>query len=408
MEVGSAVRPDLNGKEWPVPLNLDPRYRGSPMMRRLGRARWEGLVSEGYLTVKELAIRGSARAIPAGECAVTSLAMGERWLYGATSGRRAHLFAYCPRPAEEVVLDLAVLDGHTDVRGALAWLPGLGLFAGTAAPGRRDYAGGEVLRVGEVGLIGSVIQEWNPVTPPVESLGVPVASEGVACMVGDPAGGRLYGLSDATGTLFSVDAASGSIETHGLVDELRRFSPTLLLGPDGLVYACGTAGRIVRYRPGAAAMEDTGMTLPHMAGRGQYAQVGAWARDERTGLVYAGDVADGLLSALDVRSGRTRTLGKPTAQPHVRALAVAVDGRLYGIAGRRGTICHLFRCDPATGEMADLGVMTAGTERRWYGYEFDCALAGPDGRIYFGESDRISHLFTYFPPAVAPRSAPEP
>lgn len=400
------MRPDPDGREWPVPLNLDPRYKDSPLMARLHGARWQGLVSEGYVVAKELAIRGSGRPIPPGECAVTSLAMGDGWVFGATSGRRAHVFAYCPRPADEVVLDLAVLDGHTSVRHALAWLPGFGIFAGTCAPGRSGYAGGEVLRIGPPHLVGSVIQEWNPVPPPVDSLGIPVAGEGLACMIGDPDRDRLYGLSDRTGTLFSVDAGSGQFETHGIVDEMHRFSPELLLGPDGLVYACGTYGRIVRFNPEGGSLAETGMDLPRMAGRGQYSGVGAWALDERTGLIYAGDVADGLLSVLDVRAGEARPLGKPTPQPYIRALAVAPDGRVYGIAGARDTIGHLFCHDPATGEMRDLGVMAAGTDRRWYGYEFDCALAARDGRIYFGESDRISHLFVYFPPAIPP--APEP
>jgi hypothetical protein len=392
------MRPDLDGREWPVPLNLDPRYKDSPLMARLYQARWEGLVSEGYVAVRELAIRGSSRAIPPGECAITSLAMGERWLFGATSGRRTHIFAYCPLPAHEVVLDLAAPEGHTSVRHALAWLPGLGLFAGTSAPGQAAYAGGEVLKVQAPRLIGSVIQEWNPVPPAVGSLGVPAKGQGVACLIGDLSRGRLYGLTDRTGTLFSVDAQSEAISTHGVLDELGRFSPELILGPDGMVYGCGTCGRLMRFDPAAGGIEETGMELPRMAGRGQYSEVGAWTLDCETGLIYAGDVADGLLSVLDVRSGETRTLGKPTAQPHVRALTVAADGCVYGVAGLRGTIGHLFRYNARTGELRDLGVMAAGADRRWYGYEFDCAAAGPDGRVYFGESDRISHLFVYFPP----------
>lgn len=396
------MRPDLDDREWPVPLNLDPRYKGSPLMSRLHRARWQGLVNEGYVVAKELSIRGSASPIPPGECAITSLTMGEDWVFGATSGTRAHVFAYRPQPAAELVLDMAVLEGHASVRHALAWLPGHGLFAGTSSPGRQDYAGGEVLKVGPPQMLGSVIQEWNPMRSSVDSLGSPVVREGVACMIGDPVRARLYGLSDRTGTLFSVDVESGDFEMHGVVDEVHRFSPELILGPDGLVYGCGTVGRLIRFDPDRNSVHDAGMQLPCLAGRAQYGKVGAWALDERAGLIYAGDVADGLLSVLDVRSGEVRVLGKPTAQPHVRALAVASDGRVYGIAGQRNTICHLFCCSPATGELRDLGVMTSATDRRWYGYEFDCALAGPDGRIYFGESERVSHLFIYFPPAIAP------
>lgn len=402
------MRPDLDGKDWPVPLNLDPRYTGSPQMARLYAARWEGLVEEGYVMCKDLAIRGSGPAIPPGESAITSLAMGDGLVFGATSGTRAHVFAYCAVSGRDAVLDLAVLDGHTAIRNALAWLPGLGVFAGTAAPGRAaqgcaGYPGGEVLRIDMPPLIGSIVQEWNPPTASVESVCVPVAGEGVACMIGDPARGRLYGLSDESGMLFSVDAATGETTGHGDADELRRFSPHLILGPDGLVYGTGTRGRVFRFDPDAGTLNDAGMDLPYMAGRGQYSRLGAWAMDPRTGLIYAGDVADGLLSELDVRTGRTRALGKPTAQPHVRALAVVPDGRVYGVAGKPGTIGHLFCCDPAAGELRDLGVMASAVDRRSYAYEADCAAAGPDGRVYFGETERVSHLFVYFPPMQSVR-----
>ena len=396
------MRPDLDNREWPLPLNLDPRYKGSPLMAQLYAGRWEGLVAEGYVVAKELAIRGSGRPIPAGECAITSLAAADQWVYGATSGRRAHVFAYCPLPAHEAVIDLWATEGPAAIRHALAWLPGHGVFAGTTLeePGR----GGEVYRVAEARCIGSMIQEWNPVKAEVASLGVPVDGEGVACLIGDAGRGRLYGLGDRSGTLFSVEAASGEVCTHGIVDELHRFSDDLILGPDGMVYACGTRGRIMRFDPEEGTIAETGMALPHMAGRAQYAQVGAWALDPRTGLIYAGDVADGLLSAIDVRAGRTRPLGAPTGRPHVRALVVAPDGRVYGVAGERDTIGHLFCYDPARAEMRDLGVLTAAVDRRWYGYEFDCAAAGQDGRLYFGESDRISHLFVYFPPGRVPEA----
>lgn len=213
-----------------------------------------------------------------------------------------------------------------------------------------------------------------------------------------PSGERLYGLSDVTGKLFMFDPASRDVDVVGEIDDFARFSHELIVGPDGCIYACGTAGHLVRYDPDGGGPEKTGLFLPGMAGRAQYSGVGAWACDPTTGRIYAGDVADGVLSTINVRRGEVRVLGKPTAQPHIRSLTVAADGRVYGTAGRRDTISHLFVYNPSTREMRDLGVLTAGTERRWYGYEFDCAITGEDGRIYFGESDRISHLFLYFPP----------
>ena len=394
MNLEQTSRPDLDHRDWPVPTNRQEAFKQHGRLMRQGAC--PAFVSEGYTVVKELGIRGSSRPIPPGECAITSLAAGDGWVFGGTTGRRAHIFAYCSAPGtEEVVLDLTAFDEHTSIRNSLAYLPGHGLFAGTANPGCPGYAGGQVLAM-NLWHGGDFIQEWGCGRIQPRLLGVPVATEGVACLIADPAAGRLYGLSDRTGVVFSVDAAGGEVRQYGPIDPLGRFSPLLILGPDGVVYGCGTAGRLMRLDVQAGTVQYAGLTLPSLAGRGQYFRLGAWAMDPRGGIIYAGDEADGVLMAIDVRGPSARLLGKPTAGPHVRALAVAEDGRVYGVAGQRDRIAHLFRCDPQRGELRDLGVLVAGTEKRWYGYEFDAAVAA-DGRIYLGESDRISHLFMYFP-----------
>ncbi len=399
------MRPDLDNRHWDKPLNREKRYRHSRSAGRLQGASGRTFVSEGYVLAKELAVKGSGRPIPPGESAITSLATGPECVYGATSGERAHLFVYFTTPHREVVIDVLTFDGHTAVRNALVCQGGY-VYAGTAGPDVDDYAGGEVLQI-ERTYTGDVIQEWGHKDPEVRSLGVPAPGEGVACLIGDAPRNRIYGLTDRTGTLFSVDD-DGKIETFGPIDELHRFSPTLMLGPDAKVYGVGTAGTVHRFDPDSGEIARSGMHLPSLAGRGQYSAVGAWAMDPRSGVMYAGDVADGLLSRLDVQTGEIHVLGKPTGCNHVRALAVAPDGRVYGFAGLRDEIGRFFCYTPPTqegetirpGEMRDLGVLVSGTERRWYGHEFDCAVAGPDGRIYLGESDRISHLFVYFPPML--------
>lgn len=392
------MRPDLDEKDWPTPITHTERFSDSEDKKLLYAAVQQGMVSEGYVLAKELGVRGSTRPIPPGECAITSLCAGRRWIYGGTSGQKAHLFAYLPQPAREVVVPVVSFDEHTAVRNSVVWLPSHGAFAGLSAPDKEGYAGGEIVKF-RPPYLGDVIQEWGARPAEVESLGVPVEGEGIAALVADAEWDRLYGLSDGSGTIFSVELETGEIRRHGEIDDLHKFSPHLILGPDGCPYGCGSAGSVVRYNPHYGAIQETGLFLPSMSGRAQYSEVGAWTLDRSSGLIYAGDVADGLLSTIDVRREEVRILGKPTAQPHIRSLAAAPDGRIYGTAGERDTISHLFCYTPATRELRDLGVMTAGTERRWYGYEFDCAATGPEGRIYFGESDRISHLFVYFPPA---------
>ena len=99
-----------------------------------------------------------------------------------------------------------------------------------------------------------------------------------------------------------------------------------------------------------------------------------------------------------------RSLGKVIPQPRVRAMAVANDGRVYGTAGPPDDLNHLFVYDPEQADLRDLGIPTALVERLWHGYDFAAAATGWNGELYFGEHDRIAHLFLYFPPPRQPRA----
>ncbi|MBS3762656.1 MAG: hypothetical protein KGZ25_05040 [Planctomycetes bacterium] len=391
------MRPDLDNRNWPVPFNRRARKEAPKQAGLLHQAGTRSFVSEGYVLAKELAIKGTLRPLPPGESAITALEVGRKYVFGATSGRRAHVFAYNPEPAREAVIPVACLEQHAGVRNSLIRLDGYGLVAGTTGGVEDDSKSGELFRI-PVPHVGDVIQEWGGSPSEPETLGVPVKGEGIACMVGDPARRMAYGLTAETGMIFGFDAENEEIRCYEPIDQLGRFSPHLLMGPDGFLYGCATAGQIIQWDPDREESWDTGLFLPSMAGRSNYSEVGDWALDVQSGLIYAGDVADGLVSMIDVAAGEVRVLGKPTRQSHVRAIAVAADGRVYGVAGERDKICHLFCYHPPTREMRDLGVLVAGTERRWYGYEFECAVASADGRVYFGESERVSHLFVYFPP----------
>ena len=92
------------------------------------------------------------------------------------------------------------------------------------------------------------------------------------------------------------------------------------------------------------------------------------------------------------------SLGKPVTQPRVRALTVGADRKVYGIGGDTDGMGHLFVYDPESRDLRDLGIPYAMVQNPWHGYEFSAAATGHWGEIYLGESDRISHLFIYFPP----------
>jgi hypothetical protein len=82
-------------------------------------------------------------------------------------------------------------------------------------------------------------------------------------------------------------------------------------------------------------------------------------------------------------------LGKPIREQRIRALTVGPDGMLYGVGGEDDFVSKLFRYNPKTGDMRELGVIH---ERGWTVYRIDTLIAAPDGALYLGESARISHL----------------
>jgi hypothetical protein len=115
-------------------------------------------------------------------------------------------------------------------------------------------------------------------------------------------------------------------------------------------------------------------------------------------MFYGGTRADGILFRFDPLSEQIVSLGKPVRGGRIRALTANRSGALFGIGGDDNLISRLFRYDPSTGNMRDLGIPRATLPEEWLGHEFDAIRTGPHGEIYLGESDRISRLFTYYPP----------
>jgi hypothetical protein len=155
---------------------------------------------------------------------------------------------------------------------------------------------------------------------------------------------------------------------------------------------------LFKYDPEQDSLSRLGVRIPSVAGRHFYNRLDSAALDECSGLIYGGGSADGVVFVFDPPTVTVTALGKVTAEPRVRCLTVGLDGRVFGIAGDREGMGHLFRYDPETRELADLGIPYSGMDRVWHGYEFDAACTGEFGEIYLGESDRVSHLFLYFPP----------
>jgi len=401
---------DPTKRTWPLAVTEDPLFKGKATTGEVSASVGKTFVGCGYMMCKELGFHGMNRPIPADESRITSLAVGGRGrIRGTTSGERVHVFVYCRRPSEDLVMDVGVIPGAKEARGTVvAWTRDTCFVGVSPAPGN-------IYKCSQGGA-GGCIQEWVHGYGTITEFASPVPDEGIACLVGDKDQNCLYGLTDRTGTFFIVEVEDGGkdvglkakeVEIVGPVDEIQHFSRTLIVTTGGTVYGAGAAGRLFSYSPFfTTGIERLDVSIPAIAGKQMYARIDSWTRDPFTGLIYGGTAHDGLLFQFNPNQGTMKSLGKPTNETRLRAITVGNDGTVYGISGEENSLGHFFTYDPMDGSLDDLGIPIAMTEIRRYGYEFDAAVTGPDGEIYLGEGDRCGCLFIYFP-GIPKRRRPE-
>jgi len=417
----------IKNMEWPTPPEQEERFReGNLKQLILQRINYikSVFVDEGKMEVRKLSPGGYAKGIPPGESAISALATGASGnIFGGTGGSRAHFFFYSPLPDADLVVDVGVVAENARIT-ALAAHPDGRVFGSTAA--LDGSSEGRIFAyIPCEYLFEAAIESCDPGearkimdTPPrdsvtafvddpchscgkIETLAVPVEGEGVTSLVLCKENTLLCGLSSKKGILFTYDLATGAVAQKGQADEVWNYSSALITGTDGHVYGAKSEGRIFRYNTETDRIEDTGVQAPSLKGRQLYNKVEVWAKDEFSKIIYGG-TSDGLLFTFDLASMKITTLGKPVKEDRIRALTVGADGRVYGIGGEENGCAHLFCYNPETRDMRDLGMPMACVEEHWYGYQFAAAATGKWGEVYLGESDRISHLFIYFPP-ITPR-----
>ena len=334
--------------------------------------------------------------IPAGESAITSLCRGFNGkIYGVTSGAKSHLFYYDPSPDADGVCDIGVIDNATSVRSLVPYKDGR-IFGGISTTLSKDVSDGglfhyetKIDKMNEGGTSKGKI-EYNIL--------VPIKNEGIGGMVIDNKRDRIYGISTKTGTFFIYDIAKDTIALKGKVQEKGYFSCCLVVDSYGHVYGGGHLGRIFRYDIDLEKICKLKVRIPSVAGRGLYNIIDSMVFDESRQIIYGGGKADGVLFAFDPQEGKIISIGKVITEPRVRALTVGNDGKVYGVAGNEEGMGHLFVYNPETRDLKDLGILLSASEKFWHAYEIESAVTGEFGEIYLGESDRISHLFIYFPP----------
>lgn len=344
-----------------------------------------------------------ADVIPPEESAIRALAVApDGTLFGATSGKRSHLFLM--RPVHGFVQPLGFLKGVSTVHHSLAAGPNGEVYIGGSlavdnnGEGYEGYEGGHLYEYVPDGR-----EESRPIRVDapanVKDLGIPVPGEGVYAMAAD-GGGRIYGVSYPGGQFWTF--FQGNFEILGRVAERRppgeRFERDLNIGraivvANNFAYVSGEKGAI--WRASGNRLERTGLTAPTVKGREPYNRVDAWVEGPE-GILYGG-TSDGYLFRIE--RGRLENLGKPLNQYRIRGLVYAPNGLLYGIGGDDDEMARLFSYDPKRGAYEMLGMIDV--SRRpycaWQAYRVDAMAIGPEGTIYIGQAERKSRLYLYYP-----------
>lgn len=334
-------------------------------------------------------------AIGPGESAILALAaLPSGLVYGITGGERGHAFYF--HPAYGVT--------HLGPVGTGSVTGGVVVDCGQdeIVLGWRGAGGGGLLRHACAVEAGQGLEQFRGAVTPLMALPALPAGEGPAALLCQRSTRTLYGLTLPGGLLFRLDIGQADVQVLARVEAA---APVLAQLPDGRLLGAFAEGQLWQFDPGAGQVAALAAQAPCQMGKRYVAGVQSLLVS-RSGRVYGGTSTDGYLFSWDPGSGDLVNVGKPVRQSNIRALAEGLDGRLFGIAEEPGGLAHLFVFNPVRGGFTDLGLVGSAFPENWYAHSLGCLSTGPFGEIFVGETDRLSHLFIYYPPIPGPRPPP--
>ena len=390
------------------------------------------------LDFRDLGYSG-ATEIAADSSCITALLANEAngRIYGATSGKRAHLFVFDSRVNKVYPLG-ALPEGEKGVRTCLladkAGLVYIGsglneiellTLSKNMPHGRRaienqlwadikakyaNYAGGHLFVYDPAKNDASVFLPGSAAV--LADLGIPVPNNSIYAMTMSPDGKAIYGISYPDAEFFSCDLATKKFTRHGKWLEMlsypgperswRGIPRALVCDADGTVWSSGDNGLLRGFLPKLGEFVETKMRIP-----GEYWETQNYNAYPVVEQIFAqgdgslvGTTSDGFVFVAKPNENRLLNWGKPRVERRVRAATLGKDGRLYTICGEKDNVCRLFSFRGDEGHL-DWGVL--GVDRSPYyakiAYQFDAMCTGADGTIFIGESDRRAKLFMFVPGA---------
>ena len=349
-----------------------------------------GFVSRGTMIAFPLCFPGASTPIPHDESFITALDVAtDGMVYGATGGRRVHLFVGMFHGVTGAVFDMGVVEVADECVAVCCGEKKLIAFV-------NGPDGGRGLRCDLKLLPTYLLQEWSFSRDEIEDLGQPVPGEKIVHAVADR--NRRTAVAATENHIVSIEFDTGEIKTLGEIEARGQ----LICSRTGSIFGFDGADHLWRLDSETGALTRDAVRLPDGTWDKRPPR---WARGAPDDVFYTAD-NDGRLFAFDEDTGFSTPLAKLPLLP-VGPMAVTHDGRLFGFCG--DGISRMFTYDPATRKITDLGVAVSFFERRRYGYVFGDAVTGRDGQIFFGESDNLGHLWIYFPAIEkGPSTAPPP
>ncbi len=320
-----------------------------------------------------------------GESAISFLlALKSGNVYGLTCGDKCHLFYF---HSGFGVAHVGPVSESPCTGGALLRIGDAQILGGWYGDG-----GGGLFRHDITAETGQGMEQFRGSKTAIEFLTLPDGCGGVAALAG-PVNGIAYAVCTPDDALVAIDCASGKTD---IVARVAGAVPLLVAMPDGRLIGAFAEGQLWEYSPDEGRLTPLDAYAPSQKGKRYVAGVQSLILAD-DGLLYGGTSVDGYLFSYDTKTGVVANLGKPNRQSNIRALAQGYDGCIYGLVGEKEGLTHLFRYEPAQG-FTDLGMLGSAFPENWTAHSLGAMSVGPNGEIFIGESDDISHLFVYYPP----------
>ena len=176
---------------------------------------------------------------------------------------------------------------------------------------------------------------------------MPVAGQGVFAVAFDAKADTVYGICHPSGKFFAFPVKARSATVYDQAAPTRRelrsahefalepedvLCRRLVLDRQGRVYGSKPVNKLFRFDPQSKAVEILADELPEVWGRRALGRVDAWALAP-DGALYGGNAGDGQLFRLDPATGKVANLGKPAMMPRMHGLAFA--GRRQAVRRHR-------------------------------------------------------------------------